>query len=184
MRRTLAGLGLATALLSCGDGEPAFRCTDLECDGGFDLWLTSTNTNNVYDPGRYDIVIEFGERGVDGELTIECTIDASGGGSCDAAEWVTPSAEGVVVTATFGEPPAQQVIDTPAIQLHFEGRSEAPAGENVFGPATVTVDIERDTHQAGNHTYTPVYERNEEFNGHVDCGFCDSREREILRLDP
>lgn len=188
MRRPRQTLSIVALLAALGCAEepppPAIECTELACNSGFDLWLTSTDNVTTFFAGRYDIMIEFGDRGVDGEVDIECNIDGPQQGSCDPPDWETPSAEGIEISVAFGVPPAQAALDVPAIQLHFEGRSEAPAGENVFGPEMLEVEIDRDTRKVGENSYTPTYERDDTPRGDPDCGFCDSRVLEILRLNP
>jgi len=183
MRRSLRTLALGVTVLtaaSCSTEEPGLRCTELGCAGGFDLWMTSTNGSNVFDEGRYDIWADVSG----GEAFVRCNVDAAGNGSCDPVEWETRPDEDITIRVTFGVPNAQNVIDTPAIQLHFEGLEEAPSGSSLFGPAMIEMEIDRDTRKVGQKTFTPEYERDDEFNGHVDCGYCDSLERELLRLDP
>ena len=182
MRRSLRALGCTIAVLAawgCPEEEgPA--CTELGCAGGFDLWMTSTNDSDVFEEGRYDIWVDV----AGGELFVQCFIDASGGGECNPPSWREQPTEDIVATVVFGMPTTQQVINTPAIQLHFAGQSEAPAGTNVFGPTPIAVEVDRDTRKVGQETYTPQYDRNTEFNGPEECGYCDSLERELLRLTP
>lgn len=148
-------------------------CNDIACNGGLE-W-TGRAAEGVLTPGAYSVELTV----EDDVYTIDCQLTESYADSeCEAPVHVSGEVD-YIVDFSFGqfEPESWDPQDPPAdFYLYVVDRSEdEPSGvfHQVRGPTSVAIHIEHEGATLVDESYELEYERDEEFWGDPQCGYCD-----------
>lgn len=164
-------LGAGLSLVACLD------CTEIACVGGFD-WKGEALDGAPLTEGRwtFDVLVE------DSRYEVECVVASTlEGSACDPAERIEGEQE-LIVDAYVSATPESEDWDPSAPPTTFGLRVVDRSGSDaegvyseVRGPQDVTITLHREGEEVTSVAYQDLaYERDHDFWGDADCGFCDS----------
>lgn len=157
------------------------RCNDIGCPyGGFGVTATMAG-GNAYSKGEYTVHLVVEEHEFDIYCQVTNTYETS---QCDDGQIASPSGWKYTLKLLTGLTDGDIEHPDPAkpvIGIRFFAAHETNSGRR--GPTSLDVQIQLADIILIENSYSPQYERDNDYYGDEDCGYCETTIEEELIIN-